>query len=75
MTGPIAAPSSSLHGPDTQTLNATQAKVRTNAIAKRTVRRSPEAGSYPRQNTEASASCMCEIKTAVGDSYLVIDRR
>ena len=44
MTGPIASSSSPLHVPDTQTLNPTHARVRVNAIAKRTLGRRPEAG-------------------------------
>jgi hypothetical protein len=44
MTGPIASSSSPLHIRDTQTLNTTQAAVRVNAIAKRTLGRRPDAG-------------------------------
>src|SRR6478672_4981657 len=48
MTGPIAFSSSPLHGPDAQTLNATHAAVSANAIANRTVGRSPDAGAWRR---------------------------
>src|SRR6185437_13674291 len=44
MTGPIASSSSPLHIRDTQTLNPTHARVRVNAIAKRTLGRRPDAG-------------------------------
>ena len=48
MTGPIATSSSSRHGSDTQTLNATHASVSAKAIAKRTVGRRPRAGALRR---------------------------
>src|SRR5215467_7278833 len=56
MTGPSAASSSSLHGPDTQTANATHAIVSVDAITKRMVGRSPEAGAARRVRPPSGAA-------------------
>ena len=81
MTGPIATSSSSRQGLETQTLNPTQARVRADATAKRTVGRSPEAGALRRvrppsrpEGSDPGSPPATEISSSIGTFARTTDR-